>query len=71
MVVLFVELFFILLVEFNYLLDLIFYEFPSGRWELEISFLLFICSFVCMGYQAGGTVKQLSKIKNYKIYASE
>jgi hypothetical protein len=34
-VVLFVKLFFILLIKFNYLLDLGLYEFLSGRWELE------------------------------------
>jgi hypothetical protein len=31
MVVLLVKLFFILFVEFNYLLDLVLYEFPFGR----------------------------------------
>jgi hypothetical protein len=36
--VLLIELFFILLVKFNYLIDLVLYEFPSGRWELEISY---------------------------------
>jgi hypothetical protein len=29
--VLFIKLFFILLMEFNYLLDLVLYEFPFGR----------------------------------------